>query len=217
MSLRVLLLHGLYMRPWVMQPFARLISRHGFMADTFGYRSLTHPISAHTAALAAHVGAYYSRCNEPLHFVGHSLGGLVLRHFAAAYPEYVRGRIVTLGTPHQGSFTAARLKRLGLARFTLGESYCDALDGCVPALPDGIELGSLAGSKTVGVGRLLGIQGGHDGTVTIRETCCTGMKDHIVLPTSHTAMLFDRQVAAQAAAFLLHGRFIHTDQSGNAI
>ncbi|UOO76455.1 alpha/beta fold hydrolase [Neisseria sp. Dent CA1/247] len=213
----VLLLHGLYMRAWVMRPFARMMQQQGFSADIFDYRSLRYPVSVHTAALASQVEQYYRVHNEPLHFVGHSLGGLVLRHFAAAYPECVRGRIVTLGTPHRGSFTAEQIKRLGLARFALGASYCHALDGRAPALPDGIELGSLAGSKTVGVGRLLGIQGGHDGTVTIRETCCPGMKDHIVMPTSHTAMLFDRRVTAQAAAFLLQGRFIHTDQNGNAI
>lgn len=212
----VLLLHGLYMRAWVMRPFARMMQQQGFNTGIFDYRSLKYPISVHTAALAAQVERYYQIRDEPLHFIGHSLGGLVLRHFAAAFPEYTRGRIVTLGTPHQGSFTAAQLKRLGLGRFTLGESYCSALDGHVPPLPEGIELGSLAGSKTIGVGRLLGIQGGHDGTVTIRETCCAGMKDHIVVPTSHTAMLFDHRVAAQAAAFLLRGRFIHTDQSGDA-
>lgn len=214
---RVLLLHGLYMHPWVMQPFARMMRQQGFIAGTFGYRSLKYPVSAHTAALAAQVEAHYLHCNEPLHFIGHSLGGLVLRHFAAVYPEFVRGRIVTLGTPHQGSFTAARLKRLGLTRFTLGESYCDALDGCIPALPPGIELGSLAGSKTIGMGRLLGIRGGHDGTVAIEETYCPGMKDHIILPASHTSMLFDRKAAAQAAAFLREGRFIHAGQNSSAI
>ena len=101
-----LLLHGVHMHAWSMLPFARLLKANDIEASVFGYYSVTRSIDAHCRALAQRVEAHYRRHDEPLHLVGHSLGGLVLRHFAAQYPELVRGRIVTLGTPHQGSCIA---------------------------------------------------------------------------------------------------------------
>lgn len=144
----------------------------------------------------------------PPPFVGHSLGGLVLRHFAAAHPDKVSGRIVTLGTPHCGSMAAERVRSMGLGTSLLGGSYRYALDGAAPPLPPGIELGSIAGSKPQGLGRMLGLHGSQDGTVLVGETRCPGMGGHIVLPVSHSGMIFSRTVAEQTAHFLRRGRFL---------
>ena len=145
--------------------------------------------------------------DETLHFVGHSLGGLVLRNFAAAYPDKVSGRIVTMGTPHQGSRAAQRVFNMGLQKPVLGGSYKGALDGSMPELPEGVELGSIAGNKPYGLGRVLGLHGEHDGTVLVRETHCPNMRDHVVLPVSHSGMLFNRKTVEQVVTFLHDGCF----------
>lgn len=212
MGERVLLLHGLHMHAWAMRPFARLLGSYGCVADTFGYYSVVHSIAKHTKALIDKVEACYEKDEAvKLHFVGHSLGGLVLRHFAAQRPDLVRGRIVTLGTPHQGSKAAVKVHNWGLGMPVLGASFQMALDGAIPPLPEGIELGSLAGNQPLGLGRLLGLEGENDGTVGVAETCFEDMADHVVLPLSHTGMLFSREAAAQAALFLRQGRFSHFD------
>lgn len=203
----VILLHGLHMHAWAMKPFAALLKEQGFTVDTFGYYSVWQTLPQHAAALNRFVetGRYGG---GPLHFVGHSLGGLVLRHFAAAHPDKVSGRIVTLGTPHCGSMAAERVRSMGLGTSLLGGSYRYALDGAAPPLPPGIELGSIAGSKPQGLGRMLGLHGSQDGTVLVGETRCPGMGGHIVLPVSHSGMIFSRTVAEQTAHFLRRGRFL---------
>ena len=133
----------------------------------------------------------------------------MLRHFAAARPDLVRGRIVTLGTPHQGSATAAAIRARHVGVPLLGRAYHDLLDGNLPPLPDAVELGSIAGNRPLGIGHLVGLDGENDGTVLCAETHCPGMADHIVLPVSHTAMIADKEAAAQTAAFLRSGRFDH--------
>ncbi len=106
MNGHILLLHGIHMHAWTMLPFALLLRRYAYSTATFGYYSVWQDYRHHCDALAERTEAFFRlHPDEPLHFVGHSLGGLVLRHFAAARPDLVRGRIVTLGTPHQSSGT----------------------------------------------------------------------------------------------------------------
>jgi len=207
MNEHVLLLHGIHMHAWTMLPFARLLKQQGLSVQTFGYYSIWQKPEQHCAALTAAAEDFFRRHQKPLHFVGHSLGGLVLRRFAAARPDLVRGRIVTLGTPHQGSTTAETIRNWGAGTPLLGGAYRNMLDGNLPDLPPGIELGSLAGNSPLGIGRIFKLQGENDGTVLVEETRFPGMADHILLPVSHTGMLTDKRVAGQTAAFLRHGKF----------
>ena len=202
-----LLLHGVHMHAWSMLPLARLLRANGIEASVFGYYSVTRSIDTHCWALAAKVEAHYRRHNEPLHLVGHSLGGLVLRHFAERYPELVRGRVVTLGTPHQGSCIAHRLHKF--APFALGKSYPEALNGSAPPIAPSTSWGSLAGCRPLGLGRVFPLNGDNDGTVLLAETYTQNLADHIVLPVSHTGMIMDKAVAAQVAYFLQNGCFKH--------
>ena len=82
---KIILLHGLHMHSWVMKPLADMLAKQGFDVALFGYYSVWHTMQQHTQALAEFVEKHET--GEPLHFAGHSLGGLVLRHFAAAHPE----------------------------------------------------------------------------------------------------------------------------------
>jgi pimeloyl-ACP methyl ester carboxylesterase len=71
-------------------------------------------------------------------------------------------------------------------------------------------LGVLAGSLPIGLGRLLGaLPGASDGVVRVEETEVTGMREHIVLPVSHSAMLVSARVAAQAVSFVSDAHFLH--------
>ena len=213
MTHHVLLLHGLYLNRWAMLPFARLLQPYDFTTNTFGYYTIWQQLPQHLTALAKQVSQHYEQCQQPLHLVGHSLGGLVLRHFAVAYPHLVRGRIVTLGTPHQGSIVAQQIWQWGLSKPLLGGAYPAPLNGNLPPLPSGVELGSIAGNHRLGLGNILGLNEESDGTVRVLETYCEGMRDHIILPCSHTSLLLSQQAAHQTATFLLHGKFVHSAQT----
>ncbi len=202
----VVLVHGLYMDGACMALLARRLSRQGYRTRLFTYPSLRQPLAASTLVLAALVR---SAATPVVHLVAHSMGGLLLRHLLAGAEALPPGRVVTLGTPHQGSCLARKLGS-GKLRFILGRSLERGLLGDLPPWPAGRELGSLAGTFNVGLGRLFGpVPAPADGTVTVVETCLAGMSDHICLPVNHLGMLLSPLVAEQVGAFLATGRFVH--------
>ena len=202
----VVLVHGLYLHGLAMWPLASRLQRAGFEPVIFSYPSVRLPPAENARALAQRVAALTS---TRVHFLAHSLGGIVIRHLFHQFPDQPPGRVVTLGAPHQGSVTASHLQRRGLG-FTLGLSTEQGLLGELPPWPADRELGSIAGTLNVGLGRLLSaVSGPADGTVLVAETRLPGMRDHICLPVSHTGMLFAPAVAVQACAFLATGRFQH--------
>ena len=211
--LRALLLHGIHMHAWVMLPLAWQLRRHNIHSRCFGYYSIAQTLPQHSRRLAEAVRRHYQQHQEPLHFICHSLGGLVLRRFAADYPELVRGRSVTLATPHLGSETANRLHRYAPA--LIGGAYQNGLDGNLPPWPPQLELGCIAGNHHLGVGQIVGLQGVGDGTVLLSETRPANCRDYLVLPVNHSAMLTDPAVARQTAHFLRHGRFEHSAEEHN--
>lgn len=202
----VVLVHGLYMHGICMVLLARRLARQGYRTRLFTYPSLRQTLADSTLALATLVK---SAQTPVVHLVAHSMGGLLLRHLLADAPALPPGRVVTLGTPHQGSCVARKLGA-GRLRFILGHSLERGLSGDLPPWPAGRELGSIAGTLNVGLGRLFGpAPAPADGTVTVAETRLAGMHDHICLPISHTGMLLSPLVVEQVRAFLATGRFIH--------
>ena len=203
----VILLHGIYMHGLFLRPLARRLRESGFRTLVFNYPGLRRSSAANAACLAERVVRVDAAM---VHYVGHSLGGLVLRHLMAEHESRLPpGRCVTLGTPHGGSAVARRIQdcRLG---WLLGASRDQALLGGSPDWPVRRELGSLAGIARYGIGRVLvALPEPHDGTVTVEETRCPGMRDHIIIPGNHTGLLYSTEVVRQTAAFLRHGRFDH--------
>jgi hypothetical protein len=121
------------------------------------------------------------------------------------------GRVVCLGSPLKGSRTAERLLRWPGGRLLVGRCLGDVnACGGFSACRTGVEVGSIAGSLPLGVGRLLGpFPEPNDGTVAVAETVIAGLTDHVVLPVSHVALLWSTRVALQVEHFLAHGRFRH--------
>ncbi|MBH5328542.1 acetyltransferase [Eikenella sp. S3360] len=209
--LRAMLLHGIHMHAWAMLPLSHRLLSYGIHNQRFGYYSVAQTLPQHSRRLAEAVRYYYRHHQEPLHFICHSLGGLVLRRFAADHPELVRGRSVTLATPHLGSQAAERLYRLAPA--LIGGAYAAGLDGQLPPWPPQLELGCIAGNRNLGLGQLIGLRGEGDGTVLLSETRAENCRDYLILPVSHSAMLTDRTVAMQTAYFLRHGRFLRAESA----
>jgi pimeloyl-ACP methyl ester carboxylesterase len=201
----VVLVHGLWFGAYSMALLRRRLAAAGFDAVAFRYPSVRSAPRANAMAL----NAFCRELDAPvLHFVAHSLGGLVLRHLFHDYPDQPPGRIVTLGTPHQPSAAAVSLSRVRAGRIVLGRSVHEGLLGGVPPWRAQRELGSIAGTLRLGFGRLVpGMTAPSDGTVVVAETRLAGMTDHVTVPVSHTGLLMSPRVAEYTAHFLRHGQF----------
>jgi pimeloyl-ACP methyl ester carboxylesterase len=201
----VVLVHGLYMTGVEMALLGRRLNAAGYSTHRFRYPSLAGVPAANAARLRAFVADFNG---DAVHFVAHSLGGLVVRHLIDRAPDLPPGRVVTLGTPHAGSQTARWLNRSPLTRALLGAAMDRGLNGGVPPWSGTRPLGSIAGSFPLGVGVIApDLARPNDGTVAVHETEFAGMTDHCVLPVSHFGMLFSASVAAACVRFLRTGRF----------
>lgn len=204
----VVLVHGLWMNGLELSVLRWRLARAGLKTYRFSYASVRESPPDNAGHLDAFVRGL--KAGE-VHFVAHSLGGLVVRHLFHLHPDQPRGRIVTLGTPHTGSEAAARLRRRQVGPKLLGRSIDRGLLGPLPEWHGERELGSIAGDRRLGMGRVLGgnIAEPGDGTVKVAETRLPGMTDHVVVHASHMGLALSRAAARQALHFLQHGRFDH--------
>lgn len=204
----VVLVHGLWLSGWSLLALRSRLRRCGFSGHTFSYRSVRRNLLQDAETLHRFV----QRLEAPgVHFVGHSLGGLVIRALFHLHPAQPPGRIVTLGSPHRGSRPATILARTALGRRITGRSIAQLVAG----IPDEWELpqrdfGVIAGDLSIGLGRLFpGLPEPNDGVVALAETLLPGATDQITLHVSHSAMVVSRKVAQQVCHFLKHGGFAH--------
>lgn len=204
----VILLHGIFLSARMMRPLARFLERQGYHVLNLDYRSNRFPIEELAEQLHAHIEPL---THEPgkLHFVGHSMGGLLIRAYLAKYPPVNLGRVVMLGTPNGGSEIADFLKDWKLYRWLYGPAgqqlttHAPRMD----MLPSDCEVGIIAGTRSVDpvFGRLLPKP--HDGKVSVASTKLVGMRDHYIFAASHTFMPWNRMVHQQVLAFLKNGKF----------
>lgn len=209
MAASVILVHGLWFGPWAMARLANKLRVEGFTVRRFRYASTAGSLDDHARGLQAFSSEYVSRCQpgDALHFVGHSLGGLVILRMLGKATGLPQGRVLMLGSPLVGSEVARRASGIPGAGKLLG-NVRDALHSGYGQLPTDRETGMIAGTTAMGLGVLLGGTGKPgDGTVSVDETRATGFKDHLLLPTTHTGLLFSSEVAWQSAVFLRTGSF----------
>lgn len=203
----VILIHGLWMHGIVMLPQQRWLTRRGFAVRRFSYPSMRHGLRQNAEALEQFLA---STGNGNIHLVGHSLGGLIALSMLAHYRDPRVRRVVLMGSPCMGSHCASTLLRTPGLAATVGCSLKEWLALPRPQLPEGVEIGVLSGSRSLGLGRLIpGLPRPNDGTVSVAETQLPGARDFITLHVSHTEMLVSRACARQVVAFLGNGSFIH--------
>jgi len=200
-----ILVHGLWVPAAVMTPLAARLTAAGFRCHLFSYFGRARQVHAHAERLAR-----FAREIGPAHFVGHSLGGLVILEALQGHADVQAGRVVLLGTPVRGNFAGRRLGQHGWGRWFLGSTRALWSEGRAARWTRPEPLGVLAGTLPVGLGRLFGaLPGPNDGVVRLEETEVEGMRDRVVLRVGHSAMLLSARVAAQVAAFLRDARFSH--------
>lgn len=184
----------------------RLAHEFALTLHAFRYSAVTSGMSSITARLAEFVRELAA---PEVHFVGHSLGGLVIHRFLERFPEQPPGRVVFLGTPSVASRAAEHAGRFAPVAHLMGQSVAEELlqpreRHWTHAHP----LGIVAGTQPLGFGQLLArFDEQNDGTVAVSETRMSGATDHIVLPVSHLGMLVSARVAHETGLFLTQGHF----------
>lgn len=193
----------------------RHLAARGWALRVFPYSSLGETMDQVARRCARFALSLAQRTLQPVHLLGHSLGGLVIyRMFETGVlaPDRFSGdfcRVVFLGTPVRGSQAARFLAGHEAVRGLLGGVGRDDLLHGVPAnWPFKAQLGVIAGSLPVGLGRVLTtLPDSNDGTVAVAETELAGATDRCVLPVSHTGMWLSSEVAARVAHFYDCGSF----------
>jgi pimeloyl-ACP methyl ester carboxylesterase len=209
----VVLLHGFAGLPILSRPQARMLRRAGFETRELGYDSWGKSLAQICDRLVPRIARIAERSAGPIHFVGHSMGGLVIRALLSVWRPSNLGHVVMLGTPNAGSEVADFVDSWTLLRPILGQAgpalvtrratSVDALFG-----PIDYSLGIIAGDwriPTATLSRL--IPGPNDGKVSVASTWLAEAADHIVLPLPHTLLLYHRDAHRAVRHFLIHGCF----------
>ncbi|MBF0197920.1 MAG: alpha/beta fold hydrolase [Planctomycetes bacterium] len=208
----VVLIHGLGRTERSMSSISKHLSRHGFTTYSISYPSRKH--NAHQlyeGYIAPALGDILSK-HTKLHFVTHSLGGILLRLLLENSSIPQLGRTVMLCPPNQGSELARKLSQFSVFRYLAGPVLTDlgTHNKNKPLLNVGAfpsSLGVIAGNCSLNPLSSSLISNTDDGAVSIAETLCPGMDEHIVMPVSHTFMLHNQKVINQIHSYLYTGSF----------
>jgi pimeloyl-ACP methyl ester carboxylesterase len=208
MTEHVILLHGLWMRGFTLAALRRRLEKAGYAVELFDYASVLHEPDASIEELVEFTrNIAVSSKKEKIHFVGHSLGGLMALRAIERMPELAPGCVVCLGSPLRGSAVARSLAQLPGGSFLIGKSLDVLLEG-LDRWKGKRPVGAIAGRLPLGLGVVFSaLHSPHDGTVSVEETKLPGLTDHCLVPASHTGLLFSDEAAAQTIAFLRHRRF----------
>jgi pimeloyl-ACP methyl ester carboxylesterase len=185
----------------------RIAANHGFTCHSFTYRTVSNSVQPVIDQLTQFVSRIDA---DRVHFVGHSLGGIVLHRYFEQVRDLPPGRVVFLGSPTVKSRSAERVGRLPVLRSMIGRMVTEELVTPTSAREWRCEreLGCIAGTRPMGLGRFFAsFDEDSDGTVSVSETKLPGHTAHVMLPVSHMGMLASSAVAVQVGTFLETGRF----------
>ncbi len=206
----MVILHGIGRSSAHMQPLATFLEKHGYEVHNLDYPSTEHEIQP--LANIVHQQLHPLLAQErTVHFIGYSMGGLVVRSLLHQHrPEHL-GRVLLLATPNHGSEVADWLKDNRLYQWYYGPAGQqlitdkNARDGLFGDID--YELGVIAGNSSVDPVSSEIIPGEDDGKVSLLSTALRGMKDHITVHSSHMFFPSNKDVHAQTLYFLQYGKF----------
>ncbi len=217
----VVLIHGLSRSDMSMRWMEKRFTDFGYEVVNVGYPSTEHSID-HLAD--EELGpALEACCTDPdrtVHFITHSMGGIVLRYYLENHEFENLGRVVMLSPPNQGSEVADWVAENELLQRVMGPSAEELGTGpeSVPSQlgPVDFELGIITGNRTLNPLFSRMIPGEDDGKVAVERAKVSGMTDFLVVPHTHTYIMLSVDVIEQTRYFLQHGEFRRDPQDSDS-
>lgn len=204
----VALLHGLARTENSMWLMERELSNVGYDVINKSYPSTIAEVSELSENA---IGPILENCHAPVHFVTHSMGGILVRDWVSRHGIDGIGRVVMLSPPNQGSDLVDKLKDVpgfgminGPAGMQLGKEP-GSLPARLGAYPG--ELGIIAGTRSLNPIYSSMLPGTDDGKVAVDDMKVEGMTDWVEIGTSHTFMMMRPEVIRQTIRFLDTGAF----------
>ncbi len=223
MMQKVFLVHGLWMSGYACLYWRQAVRDAGLQPVIYSYPTVLNQMDQNADRLWRAVqSAVKGAAIDQLHFVGHSMGGMVILHMLRRHGHQfgqkgvpTLGRVVLCGSPINGSHSAQEVRRWPLVGRALGKSILDWPGIARDELPADVQIGVLAGTRNLGFGRVVkSLPQPSDGTVSLSETELRGGEtDRVCMNVSHAGMLFAPAVNTQIIHFLQHGRFVHRSDS----
>lgn len=206
----VVLLHGIGRSASAMEKMAKDLRTRGYTVLNVNYESRKYDIVTLAERMHADITAFNTDKTRKIHFVGHSMGALVIRAYIKAHRPENLGRVVAIGSPNRGSEVADFLNHFGFYDSfygPAGQQLTTAYDiSQILGKPD-YEVGVIAGDRTIDPLSTLIIPGADDGKVSIVSTHIEGEKDHIILHANHATMPMNAAVIIETAHFIRYGFF----------
>ncbi len=215
-----MLLHGLFRTPRSMSIPARWLASQGYEPHNIGYPSRKQPLAELAHGLAVELERRFGTDPRRVHFLTHSMGGVVLRQLCALIAEgtiaasWKQGRAVMLAPPNQGSLLGEAVGDRRLHQFLFGEAGQEirAVEGAaISELPLPKEVGLIAGTRSVGIYKRA-LRGKpeagwtNDGTVAVNEVR-VGEAPLVEVTSGHTFIMNSRDALEHAVHFFQTGKF----------
>ena len=206
----VILLHGLARSDRSMNKLQQALQQKGYRVHNVSYASTRNNIGQLAEEA---IGPALKLCpkEHKLHFVTHSLGGILVRQYLLHHEIENLGRVVMLGPPNKGSEVVDKLRDFPGFRFIHGEAGLELGTG-ESSVPNQLgaahfDLGIIAGTLSVNLILSLMISGLDDGKVSVESTRLEGMHDHLQMKVTHPFMMRNAKVIEQVIHYLETGRF----------
>ena len=198
----IVLVHGLWMKGLELLYIRYKLWRQGYKVYQFHYASVFKSPEENAAKLYQYVSNIEA---STVHFVAHSLGGIVVDHLFHKYDIKQPGKVVMLGTPINGSAAAIYVAENIIMKYLLGKSTIKGLLGDAPKWNYKRNICVIAGTQGIGIGQILAskaMQRPNDGTVNFIETQLENADESHEVPRSHFLLLFSKDVVNISLDFL---------------
>ena len=209
----VILLHGMGRTHRSMAKMARHLADAGYRVVNLDYPSTEADIETLSEGIVADTvkDCRLKNPSVPIHFVTHSLGGILVRQYLQSHRLPPGSRVVMLSPPNKGSEIVDRLKDNKLYRWFMGPAgqQLGTSDNDVPNRlgPIDLPVGVITGNATLEPWFSVQLPGPDDGKVSVERARLDEMADFLVVQKSHGFIMNDPQVIAQSIHFLQYGQF----------
>ena len=207
----VILLHGLGRTNHSMFRLESVLKKQQYIVVNHSYPSTRKSINTLSKQIQPMVNECLGRHATRIHFVTHSLGGIILQQYLHTNRIPTLTYIVMLAPPNHGSQLADLLHKRWFFRRILGpaieELTTDKPD--ISMLPGQYKIGIIAGNYSLNPVSKTIFAEPNDGKVAVSSTKLQQMSDFIVLPATHTFIMQNPLAQKQISYFLSHGCFLH--------